>query len=134
MDAKIERVQSAAAMQRFALRFTCSVTCLVACLGVITGCGHDASSTAAQAPEQYRSDIANLCDVVARSGADKLPPGERAPTIATWLGGNLRTQEAHDYLIAIQPLVGDPKAAALEAEAARVGLVGCALAAEWRTR
>ena len=53
MDAKIERVQSAAAMQRFALRFTCSVTCLVACLGVITGCGHDASSTAAQAPELH---------------------------------------------------------------------------------
>lgn len=124
MDAKIERVQSPPGMQRFAYVF--------AALGAIA-CQRGAGSTPPAVSEQYRSDIENLCDVVARSGADRLPAGERAPTIATWLGGNLRTQEAHDYLIRIQPLVGEPKAAALEAEAARVGLPRCALASEWRT-
>ncbi|HEY0483381.1 MAG TPA: hypothetical protein VGD37_37930, partial [Kofleriaceae bacterium] len=53
--------------------------------------------------------------------------------IATWLAEHLETQDAHDYLIRIQPIVGEPKAAALEAEARRAGLPGCALAAEWRT-
>jgi hypothetical protein len=132
MDAKIERVQSAAVMQRFACRFMRLVTCLVAGLGATTGCGHGATGSAAQVPEQYRSDIANLCDVVARSGAEQLGAGARAYTTATWLAANLKTQEARDYMIRIQPLVGEPKATALEAEARRVGLSGCALADAWR--
>ena len=123
MDAKIERVHSAAGMQRFAYAF--AALCAL-------GCQRGAGSTPPAVSEQYRVDIENLCDVVARSGADKLPAGERAPTIATWLGGNLQTRDAHDYLIRIQPLTGEPKAAALEAEAARVGLAHCALADEWR--
>jgi hypothetical protein len=101
-------------------------------VGVAIGCGHDATSTPAQVPEQYRSDIASLCDVVARSGADRLEAGGRAFTTATWLAANLKTQESRDYMIRIQPLTGEPKAAALEAEARRVGLEGCALAHEWR--
>src|SRR6185436_17338260 len=89
MDAKIERVQSAPDMQRFAYVF--AGFCVL-------GCQRGAGSTPPPATEQYRVDIENLCEVVARSGADKLPAGERAPTIATWLGANLATQEAHDFL------------------------------------
>jgi hypothetical protein len=102
----------------------------LACLGVIAGCRSSAGSGAVS--EAYREDIARLCDVLAQSGADQLPAGERALTIATWLAGHLTTPEAHEYLVRIQPLTGEPKAAALEAEARRAGLAGCALAAEWR--
>jgi hypothetical protein len=81
----------------------------------------------------YAKDIDALCDSVARSGADKIEPDARQLTIANWLGANLQTPESRKFLVRIQPLVGDAKANALEAEAKRVGLAGCALAAEWRT-
>src|SRR5690349_16851262 len=89
MDAKIERVQSAPGMQRFAY---------VLAGFYALGCQRGAGGTPPAVSEQYRADIANLCDVVARSGADQLPAGERAPTIATWLGSHLTTEDAHAYL------------------------------------
>jgi hypothetical protein len=85
---------------------------------------------AAVTPE-YTQDITNLCDVVHLSGADQLPPADRTPTIAMWLGPHIKTDAGHEFLVAIQPLAGDAKVAALEHEARRVGLAGCALAAEW---
>ena len=106
---------------------------LLTCLGIIAGCQRSSGSSAPPVSDAYRQDIARLCDVVVQSGADQLPAAERALTVASWLAEHLETQDAHDYLIRIQPLTGDPKAAALEAEARRVGLAGCALAAEWRT-
>ena len=124
MDAKIARVQSAHAMLRIALMLVC--VC-------VAGCQREAGGTAPPVPEPYRADIATLCDVVARSGADQVPAGERALLIATWLPGHLQTTDAHEYLVKIGLLEGDAKAAALEAEATRVGLPKCALAAEWRT-
>jgi hypothetical protein len=124
MDAKIERVQSAPAMQRFAYLFAYLVA---------AGCQRGPGGAAQPASEAYRRDIENLCNAMASSGADQLPVGERAPAIATWLGAHVQTPEAHAYLVRIQPLVGEPKAAALEGEARRVGLSGCALAAAWRT-
>jgi len=126
MDAKIARVQSAPAMQRIA--------CLFACLGLglAAGCQRGTGSAAPPVSAPYRSDIENLCNAVARSGADQLPPGEHALAVASWLAAHLQTEEAHAYVARIQPLTGEPKAAALEAEARRVGLAGCALAAEWR--
>jgi hypothetical protein len=124
MDAKIDRMQSAPVMYRIA--------CLLACLGLAAGCQRGAGGTEPPVSEPYRADIENLCDSVARSGADQLPAGARALTIANWLAAHLQTPEAHDYLIRIQPLAGEPKAAALDAEAKRAGLPRCALAAEWR--
>ena len=105
------------------------ITWVIACLTVVAGCQRSGGSTVS---ETYRADIERVCNVVARSGADQLPADERMLAIATWLGSNLETGEAHDYLVRIQPLTGEPKAAALEAEARRVGLSRCALAAEWR--
>jgi hypothetical protein len=81
----------------------------------------------------YAQDIAALCDSVSRSGADQVDADARQLTIANWLGSNLKTAESRKFLVQIQPLVGEPKATALETEARRVGLPGCALAAEWRT-
>jgi hypothetical protein len=124
MDAKIARVQSAPAMQR--------VACLFACLGLAAACQRGTGSAGPLVSEPYRSDIENLCNAVASSGADQLPPGEHALAVASWLAAHLQTEEAHAYVARIQPLTGEPKAAALEAEARRVGLPGCALAAEWR--
>jgi hypothetical protein len=124
MDAKIAREQSAHVMERIA--------CLFVCLGV-AGCQREAGGTAPPISEPYRADIATLCDVITRSGADQVTPAERPLLIATWLPGHLQTTEAHDYLVKIGPLMGDAKAAALEAESTRVGLQKCALATEWRT-
>jgi hypothetical protein len=104
---------------------------LVAGFGVVAGCQRG-TEPAAPPSDLYRRDIARLCDVVAASGADQLGDNDRAYTIATWLAAHLETQDARDYLVRIAPLTGEPKAAALEAEAHRVGLGGCALAAEWR--
>jgi hypothetical protein len=81
---------------------------------------------------EYAADIEKLCDVVKRSGAEKHEPNDRMYLIATWLGANLTTAEARKFLATIQPLRGNAKADALEAEGKRVGLAGCALAAEWR--
>lgn len=108
---------------------------LVAWLGIVAGCQRSggATATGAAVTGPYHDDIARLCDAVVQSGASALPASARAAVIATWLADHLATQEAHDYLVRIQPLTGEPKAAALEAEAHRVGLPGCALAAEWRT-
>ena len=95
------------------------------------------SDTVIQLPKapltaEYKQDITNLCEVLKLSGADQLPAGDRAPSIAMWLGPNIHTDAGHEFLIAIQPLTGEPKAAALDYEARRVGLEGCTLAAEWR--
>jgi len=86
----------------------------------------------AQVSDAYRADITTLCDVVKLSGADQKPKDERAVVIAMYLGPNLKTAEAREFLVAIQPLQGEPKIAALEHEAKRVGLAKCELANEWR--
>jgi hypothetical protein len=97
----------------------------------------DTSSEAAPRPVaapagDYAQDVAALCDCVSRSGADKVEEDARALTIANWLSANLKTPESRKFLVEIQPLVGEAKANRLDAEAKRVGLPGCALAAEWR--
>ncbi len=101
---------------------------------VLLGCGNSSAPapTRGEVGDAYRTDIANLCDAVKLSGADKLQDDQRIPIIAMWLGPNIKTSEAHDFLVHIQPLTGEPKAKALEDEAHRVGLSDCALAAEWR--
>ncbi len=104
---------------------------------LLCACQADEKSTtkaevAARADTEYASDIRRLCDSVALSGADQMPKGERALPLANWLAANLKTPESRAFLVKIQPLVGEPKAAALDAEAKRLGLDGCALAAEWR--
>ncbi len=82
--------------------------------------------------DDYKGDIDNLCNVLKRSGADQLTAGEQQPVIAMWLGPNIKTKPGHDFLVTIAPLQGTAKADALDAEAKRVGISACPLAAEWR--
>jgi hypothetical protein len=103
---------------------------IVACLLLVAAC-HKSKSEPTVTPE-YKQDITNLCDVVHLSGADQLPEGSRSPSIAIWLGPHITTPAGHAFLVKIQPLEGMEKAAALDAEAKRVGIGTCALADEWR--
>src|SRR6185295_4574974 len=64
----------------------------------------------------YKADIENLCDVMTRSGAADHDYNDRTYLIATWLSGHLTTSEARKFLATIQPLSGEPKAKALDAE------------------
>jgi len=91
-----------------------------------------APAAAPAASKDYAGDIAKLCEVVQLSGAEAESPEDRRLPIANWLAANLVTAESRQFLAKIQPLVGDPKADALDAEARRVGLASCSLAAEWR--
>src|SRR5690242_7811067 len=92
---------------------------LVVCLGCQKGEGEapaSGQSVRAAAPgSDYAKDIEALCDVVARSGA--AADDSQTLLIANWLAANLTTQDSRKFLIKIQPLVGDQKAAALETEA-----------------
>ncbi|MBL0218150.1 MAG: hypothetical protein IPQ07_30245 [Myxococcales bacterium] len=107
---------------------------LVACQRGETDTGAPTQSVLAAAPgSDYALDIGTLCNAVVGSGADKIDEDARALTIANYLGANLKTAESRKFLVQIQPLVGEAKATALDSEAKRVGLTGCALAAEWRT-
>jgi hypothetical protein len=81
-------------------------------------------------PEGYAADIQKICDVRALSGTDKDRDGASVK-IAIWLGQNLKTEEGKHFLVEIQPLQGQAKADALNAEAKRNGLSDCALASEW---
>jgi hypothetical protein len=103
----------------------------IACLVVAAACQRS-TGEAPSVPPDYRLDIERLCDVMARSGADQLPDGDRTVVSSQWLTKNLTTPAVHDFLVRIQPLEGDPKAQALLDEARRVGLATCPLAAEWR--
>jgi hypothetical protein len=80
----------------------------------------------------YTRDIGRLCDVVQLAGVTDKHGDERTLLVAMWLGKNLETPEAHDFLVRIQPLEGAAKATALDDEARRVGYAHCALADEWR--
>lgn len=110
---------------------------LLAALLVLCACQSDEKSskqatTVARADQTYADDIKRLCDSMSLSGADKLEKLERVAPHSKWLGENLQTRDAQQFLVRIQPLKGEAKASALEAEAQRLGLSGCALAAEFR--
>jgi len=98
-----------------------------------TGASPDKSAIAAPTGSAYAQDIAALCDSMKLSGADTVDEDARTLTVANWLGANLKTPESRNFLVQIQPLAGEPKATALDTEARRVGLSGCALATLWRT-
>ncbi|MBA3540072.1 MAG: hypothetical protein H0T79_10620 [Deltaproteobacteria bacterium] len=86
---------------------------------------------AADVTPQYANDITKLCDVVKLSKADADPGGQMV-IVANWLAAHLETKEAHDFLVRISTLASEPKAQALDAEAHKVGLADCTLAATWR--
>lgn len=94
--------------------------------------GSAGSAGPAPLTKEYAGDIGKLCDVMQLSNAINEPEVDPRLTTAQWLAANLATQESRLFLARIQPLDGAAKADALEAEARRVGLSACALAADWR--
>lgn len=114
-------------MKRFCLVLVC-----------VLGCQSDekkpapAPAPAASDDKTYAEDIGRLCNSMALSGADKMEKLERVAPHSKWLGENLKTKAAQEFLIKTAPLRGAARADAYEAEAKRVGLSGCALAAEFR--
>ena len=114
MDAKIARVQSR------------PVRAFVVAACAVAGCQSGMSADA------YARDIGKLCDAVQLAGAADKDSQEKTLLVAKWLGKNLETPKAHDFLVRIQPLEGSAKADALDSEARRVGYARCALAEEWR--
>ena len=81
----------------------------------------------------YTQDVANICNVMELSGAKGMSGPDARYTTATWFGSHLKTEQAHRFMVQVQPLLGDAKAKALEDEAHRVGLPDCVLATQWRT-
>jgi hypothetical protein len=98
----------------------------------LAGCQEGASSGGPSVSVAYKKDVERICDVEKLAGiADH--PGENHQLItAMWLGENLETAEARDFLANLSPMPPADKANALRAEAKRAGLSGCALAATWR--
>ncbi len=128
MDATISSVHNVAVKT-----IACVLFVLAACQAKDDAKPAPTQSVRAAAPDSpYAKDIEALCDVIQRSGADKDPDATMV-TVATWLAANMTTPESKQFLARIQPMQGNEKASALENEAKRVGLSGCALAAEWRT-
>jgi hypothetical protein len=80
----------------------------------------------------YTRDVGKLCDSIQLAGAADKDSQEKTLLVAKWLGKNLETPDAHEFLVRIQPLEGSAKADALDTEARRVGYAHCALADAWR--
>jgi len=101
-------------------------------LANLSGCQSGTTEKLDERPvsASYREDIGRLCDVIRLSGADERPEGERMYLTAQWLGDNLQTQEGRDFLVTFQQ--SQDKAATLLAEAKRVGVESCPLAALWK--
>jgi hypothetical protein len=93
---------------------------------------HKDSPSAPPVDPAYKTDISHLCDAEALSGADQQPEGARQLAIAEWLGPNIHTQDARNFLGSLTQIQGADKAKALRDEAAKVGLPGCALADTWK--
>ncbi len=102
-------------------------------LVVVVACQSSEKATPGTAVDAaYKADIEALCDVVNRSGTADVDPGDRTMKIATWLGTQLKTQDARRFLSKIRPIKGPAKGEAIEAEAKRLGITTCPLADEWR--
>jgi hypothetical protein len=103
----------------------------VAALVVCTACQGGKPSSEAWKETGYGRDMEKVCNAMKESGAAEQPEETRMIMIARWLGKNLETNKMHAFLVKIQPLAPDEKAAAFEAEARSVGLADCPIAREW---
>jgi hypothetical protein len=106
------------------MRYTLLFLVLAAC--------QSASESGPSVSVAYKKDVERICDVEKLSGVAERP-GENAQLVtAMWLGENLETDQARDFLATLSPLPPAEKANLLRDEAKRAGLAGCALAATWR--
>lgn len=104
------------------------IAAVVFCL-LAAACQRGAGDSVAPA---YRTDVENICDAEARSGALKEDPNQRAMLVAAWIGPRLQTDEARKFVAGLSPMKPKDKGDALRREAARVGLSTCPLAETWK--
>lgn len=104
---------------------------LIAIAALLAACQKGEDTGGAPPTTDYAKDIATICDSITLSGADK-DPGGQLVIVANYLAAHIRTQEAKQFMIRIQPLAGDAKVKAFEDEAHKVGLSSCAVAQVWR--
>lgn len=100
---------------------------LPACQG-----GSDAPSGAGKVDSAYKKDVERICDVEKLAGVAERPEENPQIVTAMWLGENLETDQARDFLATLAPLAPADKANLLRSEAKKAGLPGCALASTWK--
>ena len=104
-------------------------------LAAAAGCQQSNPSAADQATgpaSPYVQDMDRICNSEERSGALEQPEGARAVAVAQWLGNNIQTAEAREFLVTLARTGPEDKAALIEKEAARAGLSDCPLVRRWR--
>jgi hypothetical protein len=84
------------------------------------------------APSAYRTDLENICDAEARSGALEQDPNRRSLVVAQWIAGRLQSEQGRKFLASLVQLAPAEKGKALRREAAAVGLERCPLADTWK--
>jgi hypothetical protein len=89
------------------------------------------ASDRAEPKSGYASDIGKICDVEKLSGADAEETTARSIIAAEWLGRNIETDEARDFLARVARVGAADKARLLRDEAARVGAEACPTALAW---
>lgn len=99
-------------------------------LFVFAACQKDAAPASTVDPT-YRADVERICEVERLSGSLDRPDENPQYVTAMWLGENIQTQAARDFLAELSPLTGADKAKRLREESKRVGLGSCVLAATW---
>jgi hypothetical protein len=108
---------------------------LLACIGCQSGevgAPAEGRRPTGATTSEYAGDVERLCNAMTLSGADKLPQGERMMPLAQWVAANLKTPEGKAFMLKTNQMPKGEHAEALVAEAKRVGLEDCPLAAYWR--
>ena len=83
--------------------------------------------------DDYTADINKICNVEKLSGAEADETTARTIIAAEWLGRNLTTDRARDFLAEVARVSAADKARKLRAEAKKLGLADCPTAIAWET-
>lgn len=94
-----------------------------------TACKKDKREPAGNPP--YAQDIERICFAEERSGALEQEPGRRSLVVAHWLGNALKTDESRVLLGRLARMPPRDKSAVLRAEASKLGIERCPMAAVW---
>ena len=88
-------------------------------------------SVALPSQTPFGRDLDRICHSSERSGALEQPEGQRAVTVAYWLGNNIESDEGRAFLARFTKSSTEEKIALLRREAKRVGLSSCPLLQTW---
>ena len=75
-------------------------------------------------------DIATMCNAPSLSGVTEKDPSTRAPALARWIEGNLKTTEGRTFFAALPMIPGAERGPLLRQRAKEAGIAACPYAAE----